>query len=350
MFIDKKKIFQITYILCLVLSIIACNSSKANQAPTILVKPIKLNQQDFFEKYISVGQCKAENSRTFYAKVNGVVDYISVKEGEFVKKDTIIIQIDADVAEASKNKAESAFKSAQAIFNRDLSLFDKKIISKEAFDKSKALIENARSDWISTLDKYDNMIIKAPFNGNIGVIHTQVGNDIKIGDYLFTIINNSEKIVLVELPENINGKINKNSEVFLLNKNDKIKGEIIAISEYLSDNGTITAKIIFPSDTKIIHGSFVEVEIIFDHHIALSINEKAVLKNNKGNFVYKITSDNKIQQIYVSTGSRNDNMIEISAKELNEGDLVVLEGLTKVTNGATVDIIKDETTNTKEQK
>lgn len=350
MFVDKKKIFQIIYILCFVLSIIVFNSSKANQTPTILVRPTKLSQQDFFEKYISVGQCKAENSRTFYAKVNGVVDYISVKEGEFVNKDTIIIKIDADVAESSKNKAESAFQSAQAIFNRDLSLFDKKIISKEAFDKSKALIENAKSDWISTLDKYDNMIIKAPFNGNIGVIHTQVGNDVKIGDYLFTIITNSEKIVLVELPENINGKINKNSQVFLLNKQDKIKGQIIAISDYLNDNGTITAKIIFPSETKIIHGSFVEVEIIFDHHIALSINEKAVLKNNKGNFIYKITPDNKIQQIYISTGSRNDNMIEISAPELQEGDLVVLEGLTKVTDGAVVDIIKDAITNIKEEK
>ena len=350
MVVNRRKIPFILYLIFLILNFFYYNISNANPNPPILIKPTILKNLDFSEKFISVGQCKEENSRTFYAKVNGVVEYVAVEEGEIVKKNAVIIKIDTDIANATKDKVESAFTSAQAEYNRDLSLFNKKIISKENLDKVKATLENAKSDWVNALDKYNNMIIKAPFDGNIGVIHAQVGDNIKNGDYLFTLITNGKKAIYVELPQNLNTKVSKDSKVFLLSKAGRIKGDMIAISDYLNDNGSITAKIIFPSDTKIIHGSFVEVEIVFDHHNALAVNEKAVLKNNKGNFVYKISTDNVIEQIYVTTGSRNNDMIEIATDKLKRGDRVVLEGLTKVTDGSIVEISADEIANIKEKK
>lgn len=37
------------------------------------------------------------------------------------------------------------------------------------------------------LKTYNDMIITAPFNGKIGVIKPMVGDEVKIGDYLFSI-------------------------------------------------------------------------------------------------------------------------------------------------------------------
>ena len=81
--------------------------------------------------------------------------------------------------------------------------------------------------------------------------------------------------------------------------------------------------------------------MIFDQHNAAAIPEKILLKNNQGNFVYKITEDNKSQQVYIITGARTDNMIEVLSGEIQAGDSLVLSGLTKVYDGATIEIINE---------
>lgn len=316
----------------------------ASVQDSIDIEITKIESHDFYEKFAVVGQSKAENSRTYYARVAGTIDSIAITQNQEVKKGDVLLTIDSEIAEATMTKTEAAFESAKSTYDRDFSLWKKKIISKEMLDKSKVALETAKADLTMANEKYQNMVIKAPFDGSIGVVPTQVGNDTKLGDYLFTIIAAGEKIIFVELPESLSGKISKSSDVSVLDINGvKVIGKVAAISNYLNDNGTITAKLSFPPNTKILHGSYVETEIIFDRHKGLALPEKVVLKNNKGNFVYKVDTDNKVKQIYVITKTRSDNLIEISSEDLQVGDSIVLEGLTKTYEGALVRIIKAET-------
>lgn len=307
------------------------------------VVPAKIISYNFQDQFTAVGQCKLENSKTYHAKVDGTINSISIIQGKNVSKGDVLITIDSAIAKAQKSKAEASFESAKSIHERDLSLLAKKIISKEVSDKSKVALEIARADLANANNTYNNMIITAPFDGYVGVVHARTGEDVKIGDYLFSLIANGNKTIFVELPETLFGKIDKNSEIFALDiDNNRASGSVLAVSNYLNDNGTITAKLAFPYETRIMHGSYVETQIIFNKHRALALPEKTILKNNKGNFVYTISEENKIKQIYVETGTRTDNMIEIASEDLKEGDLVVLEGLTKVYEGVQVEIIKEE--------
>ncbi len=307
------------------------------------VVPAKIISYNFQDQFTAVGQCKLEKSKTYHAKVDGTINSISIIQGKNVSKGDILITIDSAIAKAQKSKAEASFESAKSIHERDLSLLAKKIISKEVSDKSKVALEIARADLANANNTYNNMIITAPFDGYVGVVHARTGDDVKMGDYLFSLIANGNKTIFVELPETLFGKIDKNSEIFALDiDNNRARGSVLAVSNYLNDNGTITAKLAFPYETRIMHGSYVETQIIFNKHRALALPEKTILKNNKGNFVYAISEENKIKQIYVETGTRTDNMIEIASEDLKEGDLVVLEGLTKVYEGVQVEIIKEE--------
>lgn len=307
------------------------------------VIPTKIISYNFQDQFTAVGQCKLEKSKTYHAKVDGTINSISIIQGKNVSKGDVLITIDSAIAKAQKSKAEASFESAKSIHERDLSLLAKKIISKEVSDKSKVALEIARADLANANNTYNNMIITAPFDGYVGVVHARTGDDVKIGDYLFSLIANGNKTIFVELPETLFGKIDKSSEIFALDiDNNRARGSVLAVSNYLNDNGTITAKLAFPYETKIMHGSYVETQIIFNKHKAPALPEKTILKNNKGNFVYAISEDNIIKQVYVETGTRTDNMIEIISDELKEGDLVVLEGLTKVYEGIQVQTIEEE--------
>ncbi|MGC0371699.1 MAG: hypothetical protein DGJ47_000398 [Rickettsiaceae bacterium] len=305
----------------------------------VLVTPTPISQKEFFETYKVIGQCKAENSRVYNAKVEGTVDQVIISNGQNIKKDQLLISIESNLAEATKLKAEASYASAKQNYERDKSLRKKNISSQEAIERSKALFEEAKVNLILAQDQYNNMIIRAPFDGYVGVIHAQIGDDIKMGDYLFTIISDGEKTISLEIPEELNNRITLDSQVFITdNSGAKIQGTISAISQYVKENGSISVKITFPKKAKILHGSYVEAAIIFNKHYSLAINEKTILKNNQGNFLYQI-NDNKVKQIYVRTGSRLGHYIEVISEQLSEGDLVVLEGLTKISDGLEVEII-----------
>jgi RND family efflux transporter MFP subunit len=343
----KKTIFLIlkNFYKIFLLTLLCSNLTKislADLSQDIPVKTTNVQDMTFYEKYTATAKCQQNNSKSYYAKSNGVVDYVIPMQGQEVPKNDILIKINTEIADAIKSKAQAALDSAKSTYLRDLSLLNKKIISAEAVEKSRVLLENAKSDLAESLDKYDNMIIKAPFTGYIGVIHAKPEDNIKTGDYLFTIATNGNKILFAELPENLNNKINNKSEIFLVdNSSNKITGKIEAISNYLNNNGTITIKLVFPTATDIINGSFVEANIIYNRHQGLGVPEKTILKNSQGNFVYKLTQDNKVKQVYVKTGTRLGNFIEIFSEELIRGDSIILEGLTKIYEGATVKLIDD---------
>lgn len=341
MSINKNELqFLILKAFLIVFSIIPI-SALAEQEATF-VRPIKIGYYEFYEKFTAIGQCKSENSKTYYAKTAGTIDSIAVIQGKDVSAGDVLITIDADIAEVTKSKAEAVFESAKTTYDRDISLLEKKIISSEVSNKSKVALETARADLVAARNKYEDMVITAPYDGHVGVVSARIGDDIKVGDYLFSLVAKGEKTIFVELPEIMHSKIDENSGIYVLDSEGaRIQGQVVAVSSYVNDNGTITAKLAFPPSSKLVHGSYVEVEMIFDQHKALAVPEKVLLKNGQGNFVYKISEESKAKQVYITTGTRTDKMIEVISDELQVGDLIVLNGLTKIYDGALVAIIDD---------
>ena len=329
------KKFLLLTLLLLVFQQTTLASTHPQQKVNII--PEKLTTAEFYEKYTAIGQAKLANSKDYFAKVKGKVDFISNMQAAKIAKGDIVIIIDKEIAEKLKSQAEANLYLAESTHNRNLSLLRKNIINIEEINKSKASLEQARSEYAKALKTYDDMVIKAMEDGYVGVIRANIADEVKEGDYLFSLITKSDFYIFVELPEILRGRILTSDAVSAHGTSDEIiPGKILAISDYLSNNGTITAKFEFPYSDNLLHGAFVETDIIFNKHQALALPEKAVLKNNQGDFVYVITPENKVKQVFVTLGVRTNNMIELLSNELKEGDMIVLDGLTKVYDGAEV--------------
>ncbi|KJW02564.1 hlyD secretion family protein [Rickettsia endosymbiont of Ixodes pacificus] len=92
--------------------------------------------------------------------------------------------------------------------------------------------------------------------------------------------------------------------------------------------------------TRILHNSFVDVMLILNPHKNLTVPESCIQRNNQGNFIYKIDSDT-VKQLYVKIGTRTEGLIEITSDDIKEGDLVVTEGMTKISDGSKVKILEE---------
>lgn len=313
-------------------------SANANYNKT-LVEPYSLAKYNFFEEYKTVGQIKFSDSQKMVATQPGKVEYVTNLQGQEVKAGTKLISINEKIITQAREAAEANYKSAKSSYERDLSLFNKKIISEDLLNKSRAEYENSRLAFLKAEEDLRDMVVTAPFDGIVGVIRHRIGDEIKTGDTLLTIFKKGKTEVVVDLPQALKSKITENTKVFGIDTSgNKVAGRIIAISDYLSVSGTFAAKIEF-SNGNFLHDSFIDLLFIYNEHEGTAIPEKAVLRNNTGHFVFHINKDNIVQQVYINLGTRTGNYIELISDKLNTGDKIVLEGLTKVNDGFSVNLI-----------
>ena len=174
----------------------------------------------------------------------------------------------------------------------------------------------------------------APFSGVLG--YTGLTEDIFISDNIFiiTLDDNSTIYSDIKIPENYSAFIKKGLPVEVKissYKNKLFQGEIDFVSSRINaDTRSLLSRIkINNPDLELISGSLLEVSVKFNLRNSLSIPDTSVMVEGDKSYVYKITDDNIANKIEVKTGIRNNKNIEI-VSGLNEGEIIVAEGLKKV--------------------
>ena len=180
--------------------------------------------------------------------------------------------------------------------------------------------------------KSGNLI--APFNGVLG--YTGLTEDIFISDNIFIITLDDNSIIYsdIKIPENYSAFMKKGLPVeakISSYKNKIFKGEIDFVSSRINaDTRSLLSRIKIRNDNlELISGSLLEVDVKFNLRDSLSVPDTSVIIEGEKSFVYKISEDNIANKNEVKIGLRSDKKIEILAG-LDEGDIIVAEGLKKV--------------------
>ena len=176
--------------------------------------------------------------------------------------------------------------------------------------------------------------IIAPFSGVLG--YTGLTEDILISNNIFiiTLDDNSTIFSDIKIPENYSASIKKGLpvEVKLSSLKDKIfLGEVDFVSSRINaDTRSLLSRIkVDNTDLELISGSLLEVSVKFNLRNSLSVPDTSVMVEGDKSFVYKINEENIANKTEVETGLRTNKNIEIITG-LNEGDIIVAEGLKKV--------------------
>ena len=176
--------------------------------------------------------------------------------------------------------------------------------------------------------------ILAPFDGVLG--YTGLTEDILVSDNIFiiTLDDNSTIYSDIKIPENYSASIQRGLpvEVKISSYKDKIfQGEIDFVSSRINaDTRSLLCRIKIENENlELISGSLLEVSIKFNLRSSVGVPDTSIMVEGDKSFVYKISDKNIANKINVTTGIRSNKNIEIISG-LNEGDIIVAEGLKKV--------------------
>lgn len=336
-------------------------SQQQQQPPAAVdVVTLKSGPHDFVTTY--PGRVNAYRVAEIRPQVSGIIEKRLFKEGSEVKAGDLLYQIDPSSYEAALASAKGSLAVAKANERsaRLLAQRYKKLVSTSAISKQEA--DDADADWKqaqaqilqdqgevrSAQINLDRTKIKAPISGIIGRSSITEGALVTDGQstVLTTIRQLSPVYVDLQLPSatvlSMKMEPNLPRDVTLELKDGtqlKEKGQLQFSEAYADENtDTVNVRVLFQNDNRLLlPGMFARANVTVDQkENALMAPQRSIMRDPTGStFAMVVTPDNKVEKREVTVGRALGTQWEI-LDGLKPGERVVIAGLQKISDGATV--------------
>ena len=350
------------------LALAACGKKTPPPPPPadVLVTEVKQRDVPIYNEY--VGQLDASVNATIQARVQGYLVSQNYKEGQLIKKDDVLFEIDrrpfaAALAQtkAAYLQADAAAKQAEMNAQRATDLFQRKVSSEQERDNAvqsavaaRAQAEAQQAGVEQAQLNLDYTTIRAPVDGIAGLVRVQVGDLISAGTTLTTVTKVDPVKAYFTVSEQRFSEYSRryaDPQVRIAHEKE-LRFELILADGttyphtgewFAADNqvdvrtGSIRIAASFPNPGNILRpGQFARIRVLSEvKPNALLVPQRAVVELQGTTQVVVIGADNKAHIQPVKMGRRIDHEW-IVEDGLKAGDRIVVEGVQKAREGVPV--------------
>jgi membrane fusion protein, multidrug efflux system len=322
----------------------ACKSKKVetkqNNGPqTTVVDVIVAGTQKISNIVEANGTVLANEYGELRSEVSGRLVYLNLAEGSFVKKGTVIARInDADL-QAQMAKTKVQLNLAEITEQRYRKLLNISGINQNDYDIALNQVNSLKADLAYTQTLIDKTVVKAPFDGVLGLRLISPDSYITPTTIMSTIQQVNKLKVDFTIPENYSYLIHKGKTIEVDvdgGKSGKKKATIFAV-EPLVNTATRNLKVRAYLEGTANPGAFVKVYIDAGENTkSIMVPANAIIPEARNK---KIVLVKKGKSIFVDivTGIRNTGAVEVT-KGIKVGDSVVVTGVLFTKPGSPVKV------------
>ena len=292
-------------------------------------------------------------------QVSGEILEVGFENGKMVKKGDLLYRLDSVKYEAAVKNAEAKVAECKATlgyaelsYARHQKLVGSHAVSLDAVDNAlstrdsaRASLAAAQADLMSAKDDLRHCRLVAPISGRVGTTQFTEGNYLTKGQgTLVTLIqaapirvrfsiSNSE---FLEMFDGKSSAFQANGVISLMLADGRFYQENgqIEYVENTADDQTDTIQVfaLFANADRILRpGGTVSVTLKSKTGVKkLSVPPSAVLQDMQGSYVWVVKGDRSVERRYVIRDNTLD-AVQFIAKGLKEGEIVVSDGVHKVT-------------------
>jgi membrane fusion protein, multidrug efflux system len=312
-------------------------------------QPIPVNvveiRPERLENNLSVtGTIIPNESVNLRSEISGLVNKITFNEGQFVKKGTPLLYLNDDELNAQYQRLDFTRKLFQSQENRQKQLLAKEAISQEEYDIVLNQFNTNLSDIKLVEAQLTKTVIRAPFDGVLGLRMISEGSVIGPSDVIANIVNIDPIKIEFSIPERYANQVKVGSKIIFSNESEAVdvEGTVYAYEPTI-DTGTRTLKIRAQSpnrERKFLPGMFVRIKYILGvEENALMVPAESVIPELAGYKVFVVNKESNIEERKVTIGTRTESFVQI-VDGLKEGELVLSTGVLQVRTGMPVTYTK----------
>ena len=303
------------------------------------------------KRTVATGKVEPRNEILIKPQMSGIIAEVYKEAGDVVKAGDIIAKIKVIPDMVSLNSAESrverarlSYEQSKTNYERDLKLYNDKVISRQDFEKSELQYKSDKEELKSATDnlslvrdgistdktQLSNTLVRSTINGTILNVPVKVGNSViqsnnfNDGTTIATVANMNDMLFVGKLDETEVGriKVGMPMDITIGAIQDT---KLSAVLEYVSPKGTeengaimfeMKAAVTVPSDVYIRAGYSANAEIILSKlDKVLTIPESCVEFSGDTAFVYvlKKADPQTFDKRRVLTGVSDGIKIEVKS-------------------------------------
>jgi RND family efflux transporter MFP subunit len=313
----------------------------------IPVMVASIERQDISSNFHTTATLESRNEAEIITRVTGIIEELSVEEGDFVEKGQLLAKVDARRYQLALDKAEAELAGLEQELKRLSLMAEKQLVSEQASDKLKYQHRAAvAAKELAALDLRDSQIV-APISGFISARFIKTGYFTQGYQKLFHIVDQSNLQAVVYLPEHKLSYVELEQQALLqfsARQGKQFVAQVRSISPVI-DSRSGTFKVILSianEELQLKPGMFAQIALTFDtHKNTLTIPTDAIITLDNQSKVY-LVKDNKAVEVSINKGFVQEQLTEISG-ELHEGDSVVVNGHHNLKANALVEILNAKT-------
>ena len=305
------------------------------------------------------------------ARVQGFLQSIDYKDGDFVKQGATLFTIEPntyklklDQAQAAEAGAEASLRQAELDYRRQSDLVARQAVSQATLDTSTANRDNAQANLqqaqantkIAEVN-YGYTKVTAPFDGVVSAHLVSVGElvgaasptqlaSIVALDPIYVNFNVNEQDV-IRIREEARKRGLTPSDLKQVDVDVGLqteegyphRGKLDYVSPTLNQStGTLAVRGIIPNPNRVLlPGYFVRVRVPVDRQKdALLVPDTALGSDQSGRYLLVVNKDNAVEQRKVKTGPL-EGELRVIESGLKPDDRIVIAGLLRVIPGERVD-------------
>ena len=341
-----KKLFKNALIAAALLSVAACGNSgekksaaadAQEQTPRVQVATSVIKNVDQTEVYTSTVQAFVKNN--IAPQSGGRISKIYVEVGDFVKKGQVVAEMD----KTQLAQIELQLKNNEIEYNRLKGLFDAGGLSQSDLDAIEMAYNVSKTNYDNLLE---NSVLVSPIDGVISARNYDAGDMYTMSQPRYTVEQIVPVKMLVGISEVDYTKVKKGDSVEIVADaipGKTFYGKVNRIYPTIDPmTRTFTVEVVVDNSYKTLRpGMFVRATVNFVTMQSVVVPDLAIVKQTGSGerFVYVVNADNTVKLTPVKLGRRIETEYEV-LEGLQEGDIVVVGGQTKLKSGIKVELVK----------
>jgi membrane fusion protein (multidrug efflux system) len=327
-------------------------AGKAQVPPPESVTSAKVQQVEWQPIRAAVGSVTAIRGVTLSAELTGTVRQINFENGSLVKKGTVLVRFDVSSEEAQLAGAQADAALAKQTRERNEALRKDEVNTQQDLDNAQARDKQARATVVNLQAIINKKIIRAPFDGRVGIRSVELGQVVSPGTPIISLQTVDPIYVEFQLPQQSLAAVRLDQQVQVkvdVFPGSSWEGTITTINpevDLSTRNVRMRATVKNP-DGRLTPGMFAAVEVLAGEKApALVVPVTAIIYAPYGDSVYVIENSKELKtkdgqpqlvgnQRFVRLGDRRGDYVAVISG-LALGETVVSNGAFKLHNGQTL--------------
>lgn len=313
------------------------------------VSPVEVAQvttATFADTIEAIGTARANESVTISAQVSEVIGRIAFDSGDRVTARQVLVEQAGGEELAALNEARATEREARQEQERYQDLANRGIAPAQRTQETQATLDRATARVRAVEARLANRIIRAPFDGVVGLRNVSVGELVGPGDVIATLDDVSRIKLDFTVPERFLSVLAAGQDVAA--QSDAFPGETFdgVITHVNSRVDPVTRAVtvraeIDNADRRLLPGMLLTIAVRRDVRDRPAIPETAIMRRAEQAFVYVVPEGDApmLEVRNVTLGVRTGTLIEVISG-LEAGEQVVSEGTHRVRPGAPVEVTR----------